>query len=392
MGAGGDSPGQSMRLLLVVDDAGDALLMEELLGDTDIGHTLRWVRTLADALTALAERTTDCVLLDLALPDSAGVDAVRAVCGAFPQTPVVALGGLADKDTGSQVVADGAQDYLVKGGFGPEVLSRALRYSLFRKQLERENAELQQGRLQARENARLERGLLPSPLLRSAALTVTSRYLPGREGTLLGGDFYDVVETADGVVHAVVGDVSGHGPDEAALGVSLRSAWRSLVLGGSSGPDLLDVLEQILVSERMRSDVFATCSTMTLDLRAVPKTAVVYLAGHHEPVLVSSTGARVPNCDLGIALGFLPGVRTWYPTSLSLPPAGALLLCTDGLIEGFNGPGHARLGLPGLVDLMSAQGGDFSDFSFLGAVVDHAVHINAGRHVDDTAVVWLEWS
>jgi serine phosphatase RsbU (regulator of sigma subunit) len=43
-----------------------------------------------------------------------------------------------------------------------------------------------------------------------------TRYRPSRTNALLGGDFYDVVQTPDRTVHIVIGDVAGHGPDEAA--------------------------------------------------------------------------------------------------------------------------------------------------------------------------------
>jgi serine phosphatase RsbU (regulator of sigma subunit) len=55
------------------------------------------------------------------------------------------------------------------------------------------------------------------------ALLVGTGYRPGRERTLLGGDFYDLVQTRDGA-GSLIGDVSGHGADEAAL-ASAR-AWR----------------------------------------------------------------------------------------------------------------------------------------------------------------------
>ncbi|WP_371682343.1 PP2C family protein-serine/threonine phosphatase [Kitasatospora sp. MMS16-BH015] len=114
-----------------------------------------------------------------------------------------------------------------------------LRYAVHRKQAELAGAELRENRIREQENARLERGLLPTALLTSDRVTATTRYLPGRERTQLGGDFLDVVETPDGIVHAVIGDVSGHGPDEAAIGVCLRIAWRALVLAGHRGVELL---------------------------------------------------------------------------------------------------------------------------------------------------------
>ena len=78
-------------------------------------------------------------------------------------------------------------------------------------------------------------GCCPKPLLRDDFVAGPAYYRPGRNLAVLGGDFYDVVEMPDGRVRAVIGDVMGHGPDEAALGVHLRVAWRSLVLADVPG-------------------------------------------------------------------------------------------------------------------------------------------------------------
>jgi hypothetical protein len=106
---------------------------------------------------------------------------------------------------------------------------------------------------------------------------VVSRYRPGRDA-LLGGDFFDIVETGDGTVYAVVGDVCGHGPDEAALGVALRIAWRTLVFAGTDADRLLPVLEEVLVRERRSEELFTTVCMVRL--AADRETASVWLAGH----------------------------------------------------------------------------------------------------------------
>jgi CheY-like chemotaxis protein len=236
-------------LLLVEDDPGDALLVEELLADSGLVAELRWVPSLADALVALAvDLPPQCVLLDLHLPDSQGLSGVASILKQAPAAAVVVLTGLAEQQAGLAAVAAGAQDYLVKGRVDPELFGRAIRYAVQRKQAEQAANALQAERMRAEENARLERGLLPVPLLNQAPIVVTARYRPGRASALVGGDFYDVVEADDGIVHAVIGDVAGHGPDEAALGVCLRIAWRTLVLSGISGPRLLRQLERILLA------------------------------------------------------------------------------------------------------------------------------------------------
>lgn len=151
------------RITVIEDDAGDALLVEELLADTGLTHTIDWKQTLGTALPALATTKPDCVLLDLHLPDASGLSAIQAVEAACPTTAIVVLTGLAEAAAGERAVAGGAQDYLVKGQVTPDLLARVVRYAVHRKQAERASAELRENRLHAQENARLERGLLPAP-------------------------------------------------------------------------------------------------------------------------------------------------------------------------------------------------------------------------------------
>ena len=89
--------------------------------------------------------------------------------------PIVVLTGLNDEHFGVSAVAAGAQDYLVKGRVEPETLHRALLYAVERKRAELTAVELHASELRAKENARLERGLLPSPLLLDARVSTSSR-------------------------------------------------------------------------------------------------------------------------------------------------------------------------------------------------------------------------
>lgn len=102
-----------------------------------------------------------------------------------------------------------------------------IRYAVQRRRAEVIARELSEAQLLAAENVRLSRGLLPAPLITDPAVGHAAQYRPGGGRMLLGGDFYDVMQTPDGAVWAVIGDVCGHGPDEAALGVCLRIAWRT---------------------------------------------------------------------------------------------------------------------------------------------------------------------
>ncbi|MFJ6700622.1 PP2C family protein-serine/threonine phosphatase [Streptomyces sp. NPDC091272] len=377
------------RILLIEDDAGDALLVEELLHDTGLRFELTTRATLGQARGELTGSATDCILLDLHLPDISGTDAVAAVRALAPHTAVIVLTGLSESQAGPEAMSAGAQDYLVKGKVEADLLRRTVRYAVYRSQTERASAQAQATRLRAEENARLERGLLPRPLLDTSTVEVTSRYLPGAALALLGGDFLDVVEGDDGLLHAVVGDVSGHGPDAAALGVCLRIAWRSLVLGGHRGDDLLHLMERILIAERGDQQLFATCTLLTIDQEAA--TATLHLAGHHEPLLTTADATREVAATHGIALGIVPGLHSWPSTVIPLPPTGALTLYTDGLTEGHNGATGERLGIEGLLALISSLP-PTDPAAHVDRLIKETHQLNAGRHSDDLAVLRLDWN
>jgi serine phosphatase RsbU (regulator of sigma subunit) len=377
-------------LLLIEDDAGDAVLVEELLADSGLRATLTVAGTLAEAKARLhGGALPGCILLDLHLPDARGMDLVTQVLAAAPGAPVVVLTGLAEESAGLAAVAAGAQDYLIKGQSAPNVFSRAIRYAAQRKHVERASAALQLSALRAEENARLERGLLPTPLVRTGDFEVTARYRPGRAQALLGGDFYDVVETADAAVHAVVGDVSGHGAAAAAIGVCLRVAWRSLILAGLTAPPMIELIEQMLVAEREGENVFATLTHLTFvpDRRRVR----ILRAGH--PGLMLRTAGRVDLIEGtgGPALGLVPGVA-WHEEEMMLPAGASLVLFTDGLFEGRIGPGSQRLGEDGLV-AMARDLAALPPAAFVDALIEQteAAASDYGGLDDDVAVIHLGW-
>lgn len=378
-------------LLLIEDDPGDALLVEELVADSAPEMNVVWVQSLAAARDELARRLPDCILLDLHLPDASGLEAVARIKSCAESVPIVVLTGLAEEQTGLAAVSVGAQDYLVKGRVEPDLFGRAVRYAIQRKQAEQAAAALQAGQLRAQENARLERGLLPSPLLQPTSdFDVVTRYRPGRTSALLGGDFYDVVQTADGTVHVLIGDVAGHGPDEAALGVGLRIAWRTLVLTGVTGPRRLRKLEEILVAERSENRVFA--SVTNLSMPPDRQTVEVMRAGHPGLLLRSGSAVDWVETPGGPALGLLPGAATWPVHEFPLPEGSALVLFTDGLFEGHRGEGRERLGEEGLLALAQTcsdlEPDEFTDALIGGA---EALADSNGGLSDDVAVVYVQW-
>ena len=97
--------------------------------------------------------------------EQAAADCLRTLLASDPLAAVCVLTGLDDEHLGTAAVAAGAQDYLVKGKVDGPLLVRAIRYAVERRRAETSMLRLREEQLVAAESARLERGLLPSPLL-----------------------------------------------------------------------------------------------------------------------------------------------------------------------------------------------------------------------------------
>src|SRR4051812_10656941 len=274
---------ERLRILLVEDDEGDAFLVRELLSEAGAPFDLSVATTLREAQTKMGG--VQCVLLDLGLPDAEGIDGLRRLLALAGSAAVCVLTGRSDEHLGVAAVAEGAQDYLVKGQVDGVLLIRALRYAVERKRSDENARRLREVELRQAESARLERGLLPQPLMETTKVAVHTFYRSGRALGLLGGDFFDVVQVGEERLHVIVGDVCGHSVDEAALGVELRVAWRALVLAGVPDEQILTALEQVLMTERRAREVFATVASVVFALAA--NRATVRLAGHPPPVLLA---------------------------------------------------------------------------------------------------------
>ena len=124
-----------IRALLVEDDPEDTLLLMNLMARStwpSFRFTLDCAEDLASGLAVLAKGGIEVVLLDLMLPDSRGIETVRAVRSGFPDIPLVVLTGLRDEALGLEAVAQGAQDYQVKGNIDGHALKRTISYAVER--------------------------------------------------------------------------------------------------------------------------------------------------------------------------------------------------------------------------------------------------------------------
>lgn len=126
-----------ISILLVEDSPGDVVLLKEMLDEgTTVQFESTHCNTLSSALTLLSKGGFGIILLDLSLPDGKGLDPVIRTHAAAPNVPIVVMSGLGDEELAVRALHEGAQDYLVKGKVDSDLLIRALRYAIERKQAE----------------------------------------------------------------------------------------------------------------------------------------------------------------------------------------------------------------------------------------------------------------
>jgi serine phosphatase RsbU (regulator of sigma subunit) len=146
----------------------------------------------------------------------------------------------------------------------------------------------------------------------------------------------------------------GHGPDEAALGVHLRVAWRSLLLAGIPDTRVLPALARLLAAEDGEHRHYVTACDVTVE----GETLTARVAGHPAPIIATGTAARYLDVRVGPPLGVqAPASATpWPDTTVDLPNGSSLLLYSDGLLDAYaRNRASTSLGIDELVAAVAQQ-------------------------------------
>jgi diguanylate cyclase (GGDEF)-like protein len=130
-------PTATTKILLVEDNPGDVRLVQEALAEIAKPRCeLVHCETMANAVAACSNSMPDAILLDLGLPDSQGLDTVRRMRDAAPDSPIAVLTVRDEEELAIQALREGAQDYLPKSQIGGALIWRALRYAMERQQIQ----------------------------------------------------------------------------------------------------------------------------------------------------------------------------------------------------------------------------------------------------------------
>ncbi len=234
----------------------------------------------------------------------------------------------------------------------------------------------------------LSESLLPPLFPTLPGMDAAARYRPsgadatGR-GNLVGGDFYDLFEIGPMRFGLLLGDVSGVGPEAAALTGVARYTVRAVAEAEETPCAVLTRLNEALL--RLGSDRFLTAVYATLEPKEDGVVPVTLSSGGHPPALVlrDDESVDVLDQDTGMLLGVFQTVEL-TDHDVVLNPGDALVLVTDGVLEARDDQGR-EFGLERLKELLSTCAGRSAEG--IARRIERSVLDHRGERADDDLAV-----
>ncbi|HET8861076.1 response regulator [Marivirga sp.] len=124
------------NVLIIEDNPGDYVLIEDYLEETTIVKKLHWAENFNEAKKILTENNSiDIILLDLSLPDKDGEPLIKGIQLFSNNKPIIILTGYPDADFAIKSLALGASDYLLKDVLNSTVLHKSIIYNIERNKI-----------------------------------------------------------------------------------------------------------------------------------------------------------------------------------------------------------------------------------------------------------------
>lgn len=312
--------------VLVADDSRTMRnLLQRLL--EEFAYTVVTAEDGEEAVARYAAKAPDIILLDMNMPRLDGLGVIRRIREAHgdQETLIIMVTSVESQGLKLQAFQAGVNDFLNKPFDRAELLARvaaAARQVRLNRSL-RQAAETIAAEIDL--VASLQSRLLPAAPPDMEGVTVKSLYRPSGRAS---GDYFDHFPIAEGVLRAVVADVSGHGARAAFLMGIVRTLFH---LGRSHALRLEDTLSLInshLMEILGNEPDFVSVLAADIDFR---RGQLTYVNAGHPPGMLRTAGGAVALPPSSPVLGFFD--LTLEPRSLDLPPDSGLLLFTDGFYD-----------------------------------------------------------
>ena len=379
---------QPISILVIEDDPGDFGLIRAHVRLSGLVHgggkePVVWAKTLAEGIAAAQRNKPDIVLLDLSLPDSAGLSTVQTMRAALHDVPIVVLTGHDDNALDAAALEVGAQDYLVKGQFEHNALGRAIRHALVRgaleQELERKSRELQALHESDMDDIAVANNIM-NHIMRSDVLRDPQIRYFLRPAQQFSGDIIAAARDDKGDLRVMLADVTGHGL-QAALFLQ-RTFWifHAMSKKGLPTGDIVTEINRYMRELNVPGRfIAAAVAHIILDGSCIE----IWNGGIPTAAHVQENGELHKFRSRHLPLGVVDANAFDAATEIFHALPGALLLCSDGLTEAENTSGEP-FGAARLEALLRASPPDKLFDGILSAL---ETHLGGGIAHDDLSMV-----
>jgi phosphoserine phosphatase RsbU/P len=370
------------QILVVDDDAISRKILAQLLASA--GHDCRECEDGAKALQLIHAKPPSLLLLDFDMPGLNGAEVLRRLRSdpdpAVAQIPAIMLTGHGSEESEVSCLQAGADDFVTKPINAAVLLARIetqLRLRSMRRQLERQNDELEEWR------RNLERDLAAARLTQQSLIPQKPPPLPGwqvatcyRPVIQVGGDIYGWLPMKDSRILFWIADGTGHG----AAAALLTTLAKLLFHHGSVEHDA-----PATVMERVNSDfrsIFGARSFMTAMCVALDPAsghASVVGAGHPPLMVIRDNRATESIASIAPPLGLIEHPE-FTETVVNFQSGDAFLLYTDGLFARVKG--ERRRLTPGRLKEMLNHSAPSAE-ALLKGILTQAAPDNTGDALSD---------
>lgn len=290
----------------------------------------------------------ELILCDLRMPELDGLDVLATITQEFPETPIIMVSGMGSISDALKAIKLGAWDYLSKPIEDMAALEHAVKQSLerahllqenreYREHLETVNAQLQLSLRQLQEDEeagrRIQFQLLPETDRRYGSY-IFSRHLLTSQ--YLSGDFVDYFAIDAQHLGFYIADVSGHGVSSAFVTVLLRS-YINRCLERYWQDNHGEILEPGRMLKHLNEEIIQAqlgkYLTMFYGVINCSNNQLSYCNGGQFPYPILFDGdhsAYIEGKSFPVGLF---DFADYHTKILELPPAFALALISDGILE-----------------------------------------------------------
>ncbi len=329
------SKNDKINVLIVDDDPEIRFLYSQWFNASAYKDTYSFIFCPTDskAIDVVKEANDLCAIVcDWSVPTRGGLELVKCVKNIDASISCIIVSTFGNISYVREAMTAGAFDFLVRPTDFNDLersLARGVDACLERRVANENALRLQGIRAELNSSADLQRSILPGTMLRSRCVDLFADTTPAAE---VGGDFYDFFWITESRLGVVMADVSGKNVTAALFMAMAKTLIKAFASSSDTPADCLKAANCELSRENHNS-MFVTAVFGVFDI----ETCVFEYsnAGHLPVVLVGSDGARLLQCDSGLALGLVDDID-FQNNKVQLYSGDAIFLYTDGVTEAVN--------------------------------------------------------